>query len=403
MQLNENTMKNIYNSKKLPELQKICETIGIESKTDSNKTGKKINKKKYELVDEIVIFKLNEEEKQNSNEKKDHEKTIASFDKDNVFYDEISTPVFLVWTSRPVPTDLKPESIEKKYDITLNFGCILKFGTTNGYYGDNFFIVGHNKEIIELDLTDHNESMNEIQYVVIPRQISKYLKDIFSFFDISKRSIYSTKLRTIKKDSYEYDINNSHVQELFEIGEIELENHDVYLKKNFKNIPEESNIQFKCILDMRGSYDYVLHSLIPYLGTDNSVLKDISQEIEGEIGIVETDDFNKLFEIQEQMKTTKITYQLFKSGPIEGDEDIEWTDDVEVISIEKKQQDNDINYDATVKMTKYQYIKTSKQIREHFGERMKAKDHTRVLFSHGGLKQKEDISFFKKDVFTEVY
>ena len=403
MQLNERAMKNIYNSKKLNELQEICDGLCIESKTESRKTGKKINKKKSELVDEIIIFKLNEVERKKSKEKKDYDEAMVSFDKDRIFYDEISTPVFLIWTKRPVPTDLKPESIEKKFNITLHFGCFLKFGTGDGYCGDNFFIVGHNKEIIELGLTDHDESMNEVQYVVIPRQISKYVKDIFSFFDISAYSNYSIKLRKMKKDCYEYSINDSHVQELFEIGEIELENHDVYLKNKIKNIPQESNIQFKCILDICGSYNYVLHSLIPYLGTDNSVLKNINQEIEGNIGIVETDDFNKLFEIQEQMKTQKITYQLTKSGPIEGDEDIEWNDDVEVISIEKKQEDNDINYEATVKMTKYQCIKISKQIREHFAERIKAKDDTSVLFSHSILKSKENISFFKKDVFIDFY
>jgi len=74
------------------------------------------------------------------------------------FYDESSIPVFLIWTKRPLPKDeteknnyLKPENLEENFNITLNFGCFLKFGAGNGYSGDNFYIVGHNKEIIELD------------------------------------------------------------------------------------------------------------------------------------------------------------------------------------------------------------------------------------------------------------
>jgi hypothetical protein len=127
---------------------------------------------------------MTEQIKQKSKEKEDYDKAMSSFDEDRIFYDEISTPVFLIWTERPLPMDksekkeyLKPKNLEKKFNITLNFGCFLKFGPGNGYCGDNFYIVGHNKEIIELDLMDHDESMNDTQYIVIPS----------SNFKISKR------------------------------------------------------------------------------------------------------------------------------------------------------------------------------------------------------------------------
>ena len=409
MSLNEIAMQNIYNSKKLSELQIIAEGFGIETKIESLKTGKKINKKKSNLIDEIIIFNLNKAELQKSKEKEDYKKAMSSFDEDRIFYDEISTPVFLIWNKRPLPMDeskkkeyLKPENLENKFDITLNFGCFLKFGPGNGYSGDNFYIVGHNKEIIELDLTDHDESMNETQYIVIPRQISKYLKDCLSFFGISKNNHYSKYIREMKRDTYEHSLDDSCVREIFEIGEIELENHDVYLNKKIKNITQESYIQFKYVLDICGTYEYKLECIIPYLGPDNSVLKDDRQLIQGETGIVKTKDFNKLLEIQEKMKTQKNTYTLSKCGPIIGDEDIEWSDSTEIISIKKEEKDDDMNYDAVVKMTHYQYLKTQKYIKKHFAERMKARDETQVIIKKFGLESKKTIHFYEDNVFTDL-
>ena len=403
-------MEKIYNSKKLKELQTIAESIGIEPKIVSDKTGKSINKKKTDLIDEIVIFKLNEQNQKILKETEEYEKTMSSFDEDRIFYDESSIPVFLIWNERPLPMDeskkkeyLKPENLENKFDITLNFGCFLKFGPGNGYSGDNFYIVGHNKEIIELDLTDHDDSMNEIQYIVIPRQISKYLKDCLSFFGISKNNHYSKSLKKIKRDTYEYSLDEPYVREIFEIGEIELENHDVYLNKKIKNITQESYIQFKYVLDIRGTYEYKLECMIPYLGPDNSVLKDDRQLIQDETGIVKTNDFNKLLEIQEKMKTEKNTYTLSKYGPIIGDEDIKWPDDIEIVSIKKEEKDEEMNYDADVKMTHYQYLKTKKQIREHFAERIKARDETQVELRKFGPKSKDFICFYEDNVFIDIY
>jgi len=409
MSLSERSMENIYNSKKLKELQNIAESIGIEPKIVSDKTGKSINKKKTDLIDEIIIFKLNEQNSILLKEKEDYQKTMSSFDNNKIFYDESSTPVFLIWTERPLPMDnsqkkeyLKPENLENKFNITLNFGCFLKFGAGNGYCGDNFYIVGHNKEIIELDLMDHDESMNGTQYIVIPRQISKYLKDSLSFFGYSKYNHYSTSLKNMKRDCYEHSLDDSCVREIFEIGEFEFENHDMCLNNIVKNINQESHIEFKYVLDICNTYEYVLQCVIPYLGPDNSVLKD-KQIIHGETGIVKTNDFNKLLEIQEEIKTQKNTYILSKCGPIEGDEDIKWPDDIEIMSIEKKEKEGDMNYDAVVKMTQYQYLKESKQIREHFAERTKARDETQVIFKQFGPKSKDFICFYKDNVFIDIY
>ena len=424
MSVSERSMENIYNSKKLKELQTIAESesLGIEPKIVSDK------------IDEIVIFKLNEQNekilkqnekilkqnekilKQNEKilkEKEDYEKTMSSFDNNKIFYDEISTPVFLIWTEEPLPMDksekkeyLKPKNLENKFNITLNFGCFLKFGPNNGCCGDNFYIVGHDKEIIELDLMDHDEdesmdhdedeSMNDIQYIVIPRQISKYLKDSLSFFGYSKNNHYSKSLKKMNRDSYEHSLDDSCVREIFEIGEFEFENHDVFLNNIVKNIFQESHIQFKYVLDIC-TYEYVLKCVIPILGLDNSLLKNDEQVIQGETGIVKTNDFNKLLEIQEIIKTQKITYQLSKCGPIEGDEDIKWPDDIEIVSIDKNEKNGDMNYDAVVKMTQYQYFKTQKQIMEHFAERIKARDETQVIF-----KQFKFISFYDDNVFIDI-
>ena len=409
MSVSERSMENIYNSKKLKELQTIAESLGIEPKIVSDKTGKSINKKKTDLIDEIVIFKLNEQNQKILKETEEYEKTMSSFDDNKIFYDEISTPVFLIWTERPLPMDksekkeyLKPKNLETKFNITLNFGCFLKFGPSNGYCGDNFYIIGHDKEIIELDLMDHDESMNEIQYIVIPRQISKYLKDSLSFFGYSKNNHYSKSLKKMNRDTYEHSLNDSCVREIFEIGEFEFENHDVFLNNIVKNIFQESHIQFKYVLDICNTYEYVLQCVIPYLGLDNSLLKNDEQVIQGETGIVKTNDFNKLLEIQEIIKTQKNTYKLSKCGPIEGDEDIKWPDDIEIVSIDKNEKNGDMNYDAVVKMTQYQYFKTQKQIREHFAERIKARDETQVIFKQFGPKSKDFISFYEDNVFIDI-
>ena len=407
MSVSERSMENIYNSKKLKELQTIAESLGIEPKIVSDKTGKSINKKKTDLIDEIVIFKMNEQNEKILKETEEYEKKMSSFDDNKIFYDKISIPVFLIWTKRPLPKDeteknnyLNPDNLEENFNITLNFGCFLKFGTGNGYCGDNFYIVGHDKEIIELDVMDHDESMNKIQYIVIPRQISKYLKDSLSFFGYSKNNDYSKSLKKIERDTYEHSLDDSCVREIFEIGEFEFENHDVCLNEEIKNITQESHIQFKYVLDICHN-KYVLQCVIPYLGHDNSVLKDDEQVIHGETGLVETDDFNNLLEIQEKMKTQKNTYTLSKCGPIEGDEDIKWSDDIEIISIKKEEKDDDMNYDAVVKMTHYQYLKTQKYIKKHFAERMKARDETQVIIKKFGPKSKDFICFYEDNVFTD--
>lgn len=97
------------------------------------------------------------------------------------------------------------------------------------------------------------------------------------------------------------------------------------------------------------------------------------------------------------MKTQKNTYTLSKCGPIEGDEDIKWPDDIEIVSIDKNEKNGDMNYDAVVKMTQYQYFKTQKQIMEHFAERIKARDETQVIF-----KQFKFISFYDDNVFIDI-
>jgi hypothetical protein len=101
------------------------------------------------------------------------------------------------------------------------------------------------------------------------------------------------------------------------------------------------------------------------------------------------------------MKTQKNTYTLSKCGPIEGDEDIEWSDSIEIISIKKEEKDDDMNYDAVVKMTHYQYLKTQKYIKKHFAERMKARDETQVIIKKFGPKSKDFICFYEDNVFTD--
>jgi hypothetical protein len=53
-------MEKSYKSMKLIELQNIAESLGIETKTVSEKTSKKINKKKVVLIKEIENFDKNE-------------------------------------------------------------------------------------------------------------------------------------------------------------------------------------------------------------------------------------------------------------------------------------------------------------------------------------------------------
>ena len=72
------------------------------------------------------------------------------------------------------------------------------------------------------------------------------------------------------------------------------------------------------------------------------------------------------------------------------------------MSIDKNEKNGDMNYDAVVKMTHYQYLKTQKQIREHFAERIKARDETQVIFKQFGPKSKSFICFYEDNVFIDI-
>ena len=157
-----------------------------------------INKTKELLVQNIKdherLQKQQEEEikrQQEEEQEKNHETLVDSIEtQGQIFYDdEIS--LFLIWTDCCIPKDedeknafLEPSNIESKFDIKLTFGSFLRFKSQPGYIGSDFYIIGHDKKIIECDIMCNEESMMDTEYIIIPREITKYLKDALTFFNL---------------------------------------------------------------------------------------------------------------------------------------------------------------------------------------------------------------------------
>jgi len=377
----------------LPELQKVAEKYQIDIHHTSEKTGKIINKKKVVLIHEIkererlesqqqLEIKKQEEKKQEEN----HQTLINSLEIDeNIFYDDETPSLFLIWTNRMVPKKkeekknfLESSHLESKFDITLTFGSFLRFRSQPGYIGSDYYIVGHDKKIIECDIMCHEESQDDNEYVIIPREITKYLKDALSFFDIHNHKKYNKKVMSLPKDYvYEYALNQDEpTLSRFQIGNIQLSSHDIYLHKHVLNIELYSPILF----DYRfGSnltdYDYKLFVFIPYLGKDGQLIKtknystwiDTYIDIYGKYSFLNEDiiDFQILKSIMIDYQTTNSTFKLITDADLDIDDEPPFGCSLEMISEPKKYEEEKSKFrEASYFATTYEAFLANKNILE---------------------------------------
>lgn len=275
---------------KLPELQKVAEKYQIDTQHASARTGKMINKTKAILIHEIKQheelqrheqheIKKQEEEKQKEN----HETLIDSLETDGKkFYDDETPSLFLIWSDECLPkkkeekkTYLEPSHLESEFGITLTFGSFLRFKSHPDYVESDYYIVGVDKKIIQCTVMCSEESMDDTEQVIIPREITQYLKDALSFFFLKNHQKYSRKVKSLPKDyAYKYSLNDENeYMELFQIGCIQLSSHDIYLHKHISNMELNTSILFDYRFSRWTDYDYKLFVFIPYLGKDGQIIE----------------------------------------------------------------------------------------------------------------------------------
>ena len=122
------------------------------------------------------------------------------------------------------------------------------------------------------------ESMDDTEQVIIPREITQYLKDALSFFFLKDHQKYIKKVRSLPKNyAYKYSLNDDDDDDLnmklFQIGCVQLSSHDIYLHKHVLNMELDSPIRFDYRCSSRTEYEYKLFVFIPYLGKDGQMIE----------------------------------------------------------------------------------------------------------------------------------
>lgn len=382
-------MSSISKYMKLPELHNVAEKYNISIQHVSQKTGKMINKTKELLVQNIIdherLQKQQEEEikrQQEEEQEKNHETLVDSMEtQGQIFYDdEIS--LFLIWTDCCIPKDedeknafLEPSNIESKFDIKLTFGSFLRFKSQPGYIGSDFYIIGHDKKIIECDIMCNEESMMDTEYIIIPREITKYLKDALTFFNLMNSENYRKKIRTLpKKYSYEYSLNED-TEYNFDIGCVQLSSHDIYLHKHISTIELDSPILFDYRLSRWTDYDYKLFVFIPYLGKNNEIIEinnysswiDTYIDIYGAYSFLKNNnviDFQILKSIMTDYQTKKSTFSLKIYTVLNFDDEPPFGLSLEKVSSHKYEKDNYKVREAIYQATFYEAFLAEKNLKK---------------------------------------
>lgn len=380
-------------SLKLQELQNLADKYQLEIQHVSEKTGKMINKtkllliqdiKNYEQMQKEVKVEINrqKEEKQEEN----HQIVINSLKNEGqIFYDDEFPPLYLIWTNFCTPNDedekrkyLEPSNLESKFNIKLTFGSFLRFKSHPGYIGSDFYIVGHDKKIIECNIMANEESMIECEFIIIPREITKYLNDALTFFNLMNREKYIKKIRNLpKKYLYKYSLIDD-IESSFDIGCVQLSSHDVYLHKHISNIEIDTPILFDYRLSRWTDYDYKLFVFIPYLGIDNKILEtenysswiDTYTDIYGKYSFLKKNniDFQKLKSMMMDYQTIKSTFSLKTDADLNFNDEPCFGLSLEKVSSHNYEKDeskfNEVSYLATT----YEAFLAEKNVREAWKE-----------------------------------
>jgi len=157
------------------ELSNYAQRFNIEVVKTSEKTGKKINKKKEELVTDLNAVYL----KNKIQEKMKNEKKIIKSSK--LMKNDIKMPKIIGYYQDEQKLFNGDENykknmlenkkyIEDKYKIKLDFGNII-------YYGD--FYIWNNEKFIYIE----SYEKNNVIFLIISREITQYINDSIKYFE----------------------------------------------------------------------------------------------------------------------------------------------------------------------------------------------------------------------------
>ena len=385
-------MSTKIQSMKLPELQKVAENYQIDIQYVSERTGNMINKTKAVLTHEIKLHEELQRHEQQEIKKQEeikqeeiHQTVIDSLETDGKqFYDDETPSLFLIWSDECLPkkeeekkTYLEPSRLESKYDIILTFGSFLRFRSQPGYTGSDYYIVGVDKKIIECTVMCSEESQDDTEQVIIPREITQYLKDALSFFFLKDYQKYNRKVRSLPKNyTFTYSLNddNEHM-EIFQIGCVQLSSHDIYLHKYVSNLELDSPILFdyRCS-SLWTQYDYKLFVFIPYLGKDGQMIEteyyeqwiDTYIDIYGKYSYLKVDmiDFSKLKSLMLDYQTTKSILNLKTDTDLDFDDIPPFGIPLEENSSTRRIEEESKFHDASYFATMYESFLAIRNVRE---------------------------------------
>ena len=203
-ELNESKKKSLS----ISELSDYAERFNIDMHKISEKSGKKINKKKEELINELNAVYL----KNKIKEKKRIEEKVSKSSK--LLKNDLNKPklignypnenkLFINDTNYKTNMLNNQKYIEEKYKIKLEFGNII-------YYGD--FYIWNNEKFIYIE----SYEKNNIIHLIISRNFTKYVNDSIKYFENIEN-----KNQEIFIDKIELSINDKYLNNLdFDVNEL---------------------------------------------------------------------------------------------------------------------------------------------------------------------------------------
>jgi len=207
------------------ELSNYAQRFNIEVVKTSEKTGKKINKKKEELVTDLNAVYL----KNKIQEKMKNEKKIIKSSK--LMKNDIKMPKIIGYYQDEQKLFNGDENykknmlenkkyIEDKYKIKLDFGNII-------YYGD--FYIWNNEKFIYIE----SYEKNNVIFLIISREITQYINDSIKYFE----SINNTETIKMMKN----------IGKQLKLSKIELSLNDKYLSILDFDVNELVGIHFNYV------------------------------------------------------------------------------------------------------------------------------------------------------------
>ena len=209
----------------ISELSNYAQRFNIEVQKISDKTGKKINKKKEELINELNTVYL----RNKIQEKKKNDEKVEKSSKLNK--NELKKPKIIGY----YPDEKKLFScdenyrknmlankkyIEDKYKIKLEFGNII-------YYGD--FYIWNNEKFIYIE----SYEKNNVIFLIISREITQYINDSIKYFESINNTETIKMMKNIGKE--------------LKLSKIELSLNDKYLSKLDFDVNELVGIHFNYV------------------------------------------------------------------------------------------------------------------------------------------------------------